>query len=185
MWEVKFKLGIFRQKPSFLSRVTFLSRATLHKKLSVGLLRSQELLSLMRELFWVYSCLYSEPNLRIDWKLLGFQACPDFSTVLSWPTMWRGGEKPSCQQQLVDSNLKKHFTFLPSSAEVPSAWTVDESWCIVGELYPQLKFSLSTISTSMMWGKRTQSGLLTLKRNATRCGSCCTPKLPCHSHGEW
>lgn len=51
MWEVKFKLGIFRQKPSFLSRGTFLSRATLHKKLSVGLLRSQKLLSLMRELF--------------------------------------------------------------------------------------------------------------------------------------
>lgn len=111
-------------------------------------------IALMRELFWVYSWFYSEPNPRTDWKLLGFQACPDFSTVLSWPTMWRGGKKNSCQQQLLDSNLKKHFTFLSSSAEVPSAWTVDEPWCIVGELYPRLKFSLSTISSSMDGGEQ-------------------------------
>lgn len=33
MWEVKFKFGIFRQKPIFLSRRTFLSRTNIAQEM--------------------------------------------------------------------------------------------------------------------------------------------------------
>lgn len=36
MWEVKFKPAIFRQKPSFLSRGTFLSRANIAQEIECG-----------------------------------------------------------------------------------------------------------------------------------------------------
>lgn len=36
MWEVKLKLGIFRQKPSFLSRGTSLSRANIAQEIECG-----------------------------------------------------------------------------------------------------------------------------------------------------
>lgn len=36
MWEVKFEFGIFRQKPSFLSRGTFLSRANIAQEIECG-----------------------------------------------------------------------------------------------------------------------------------------------------
>lgn len=90
MWEVKFKLGIFRQKPSFLSRGTFLSRANVAQEIECGFASVTGIALSYERAFLGLLWFYSEPNTRIDWKLLGFQACPDFSTVLSWPTMWRG-----------------------------------------------------------------------------------------------
>lgn len=45
MWEVKFKLEIFRQKPNFLSRGTFLSRANIAQEIECGFASVTELLS--------------------------------------------------------------------------------------------------------------------------------------------
>lgn len=56
MWEVKFKFEIFRQKPSFLSRGTFLSRANIAQEIECGFAMVTGIaLSLMKllELLWV------------------------------------------------------------------------------------------------------------------------------------
>lgn len=95
--------------------------------------------------------------------------------------MWRG--KKTQLPAATTWEQPQEALCLPSSAAVPTVWTVDESWCLLVSC--TLSWSPAFLpSAALWWGQSTQSRL-TLKRNASGCGSCWRPKLLCHSHCEW